>query len=235
MALINRGAMLDQLGRPREAQESYAAVIRRFAPDDSPALEAHTANAYANRTVSLLRMNQLDDAFASLEEFKDRMGASQSPSVLRLLGFALLEKAKAELRAGHPKAAIATAGVVLEELSSNPDDNLVLARLLRAEGRFACRNQPGCESDLGEMLKLLQSLETLPPMCIEGLMAFTVRFGPRRILDLIESSPMVNRLFPLVVALREELGIETRVPQEVAEVVKDIRLGLEGWRQAGVP
>ena len=235
VALINRGAMLDQLGRPREAQESYAAVIRKFSPDDSPALEAHTANAYANRTVSLLCMNQLDDAFASLEEFKDRMGASQSPSVLRLLRFALLEKAKAELRADHPNSAIATAGIVLEELSSNPDDNLVLARLLRAEGHFACRNQFGCESDLGEMLKLLQSLETVPPMCIEGLMAFTVRFGPRRILDLIESSPMVNRLFPLVVALREELGIETRVPQEVAEVAKDIRLGLEGWRQAGVP
>ncbi|MDE0626144.1 MAG: tetratricopeptide repeat protein [Bryobacterales bacterium] len=235
VALISRGAMLDQLGRPREAQESYAAVIRRFSPDDSLALEAHVASAYARRTVSLLRRNRLDDAFASVEEFRDRMGASQSPSVLRWLGVALLQRAKAELRAGHPKAAIATAGVVLEELSSNPADNLVLARLLRAESHFVCRNQSGCESDLQEMLRLLQSLETVPPMSIEGLMTFTARFGPERILNLIESSSMVNRLLPLVTALREELGIETRVPQEVAEVARDIRSGLEGWRQAGAP
>lgn len=235
VALINRGAMLDQLDRPREALESYNATIREFSPGDSPELEAHVASAYANRTVSLLRRNQLDDAFASVEEFRGRMGASQSPSVLQSLGFALLEQAKAELRAGRPKAAISTAGVVLEELSSNPADNLVLARLLRAEGRFVCQNQSGCESDLTEMLGLLQSLETVPPMSIEGLMAFTVRFGPDRILNLIESSSMVNRLLPLVIALREELGIETRVPQEVAEVAQDIRLGLAGWRQADAP
>ncbi|MDE0123355.1 MAG: hypothetical protein OXN97_02145 [Bryobacterales bacterium] len=171
----------------------------------------------------------------AMDHYEDRMGTSQSPSFLRILQFDLLEKAEDELRAGHSQSSITTAGVVLDDFPSMPKESLVLACLLRAEGCIASRNHSECESDLGEMLDLLQSLKPLPAMCIEGLMASAVRFGPDRILDLIESSPMVNRLFPLVTALREELGIETRVPQEVAEVANDIRLCLERWRQAGVP
>ena len=85
------------------------------------------------------------------------------------------------------------------------------------------------------MLELLPRLEILPAMSIDALMAFTVRFGPKRVLTLVEGSPAVNRLFPLVTALRQESGLETKVAREVAEVAKDIRLSLARLRELGSP
>ncbi len=225
-ALTSRGVMLDYLERPREALESYDATIHRFSAHDSPEMDEHLATAFANKGTSLMRANRLDEAFTAIDEFSNRFSGSQSASILGLVRYALLEKAKAELRTGDPEAAVVTAGRVAKELSTNPADSLVHAHLLRAEGYFACQDQFGCESELASMLELLPGFESVPPMSIEGLMAFTIRFGPERILTLIERSSAVNPLFPLVTALRDEIGIETKVAKEVTEVAKDIRLNL---------
>ena len=230
-ALTSRGVMLDYLERPCEALESYDATIRRFSAHDSPEMDEHLATAFANRGTTLMRADRLDEAFAAIDKFSNRFSGSRSASILRLVRYALLEKAKAELRTGHPETAVVTAGRVVKELSTNPADSLVHAHLLRAEGYFARQNQFSCESELASMLELLPRLEGVPPMSIEGLMAFTIRFGPERVLTLIEGSSAVNRLFPLVTALREEIGIETNVAKEVAEVAKDIRLNLEKLKQ----
>ena len=234
-AKSNRAAMLDILGRPQEAQEAYDDLIRELASGSAPDMAGHLATAFANRTTSLMRADRLEEAFASADEFLERFRGSESPSVLRRIGYTLLERAKAEIRSGRPDAGIETAGRVLKEFPSNPPENLVLARLLRAEGYFRCRNQFGCESELGAMLAILPGFEVLPPMSLEALMAFSIRFGARPVLSLIEASPSVNRLYPLVTALRQELGIETKVAKEVEDVASDIREDLARLRQLGPP
>ena len=111
----------------------------------------------------------------------------------------------------------------------------MLAHLLRAEGYFRRRNQFGCKSELAAMLEILPRFEVLPELSIESLMAYTIRFGPGPVLALIEASPSVNRLYPLVTALRQELGIETKVAKEVEDVASDIRQDLARRRQQGPP
>ena len=234
-AQSNRATMLEFLDRPREAQEAYDALIRELASDDSPAMAEHLAIAFANRSTSLMRAGQLEEAFVSADEFLRRFRDNESPSVLCLLGSTLLERAKAEIRIGRPGAAIETAERVLNELALNPPENLVLARLLRAEGYFYCRNQPGCESELAAMLEILPEFEVLPEISIEGLTAFSIRFEPGPVLALIEASPSVDRLYPLVTALRQELGMETKVAKEVDDVASDIRQHLAKLRQLGAP
>ena len=234
-AFTSRGVMLECLNRPREALEAFDSTIRRFSSHESPEMDEHLATAYANRGTSLMRADRLEEAFAAIDDFSNRFSGSRSDSIRRMVGNTLLEKAKAELRTGNPQTAVLTAGRVLKELSSNPAESLVLAHLLRAEGYFACENQFGCESELAAMLELLPRFEIVPAASVEGLMAFTIRFGPKRVLALIEGSPAVNSLFPLVTALREEIGIETRVAREVAEVAKDIRLNLARMKQLGLP
>jgi hypothetical protein len=128
-----------------------------------------------------------------------------------------------------------TAARVLKEFASNSPENLVLAHLLRAEGYFRRGNQFGCKSELAAMLEILPRFEVLPEMSIESLMAYTIRFGPGPVLALIEASPSVNRLYPLVTALRLELGIETKVAKEVEDVASDIRQDLARRRQQGPP
>lgn len=234
-AQVNKGATLDFIERHREAQRAYDDLIQELASSDSPEMADLLATAFANRSVSLMRQSRLDEAFASVDAFLKRFKGRESPTVLRLIGSTLLEKAKAEFRSGQPDAAIETAGRVLVELPSNPVENLILAHLLRAEGYFTRQNRTGCESELSAMLKLLPELTRLPKMSIKCLMAFAIRFGPRPVLDLIEGSPSLECLHPLVTALRQELGIETKVAKEVEHVANDIRLDFARLRQMGPP
>ena len=236
-AHIFRGTVLDTLGRPGAARESYDAVLSRFSRQEGsdPDLDLSLASAFVNKSVSLVREGRLAEASETVEEFVERFSGCSSPSVIYSLGHALLELSKAELRAGDPASAIATAGRVLKDHSSGPVDNLVLARLLRAEGCFAGDKELACEFELKSMLTLLPGGEIALPISIEGLIRFAHRFGPKRILSLIEESPATIRLYPLVVALREELGIKTRVAREITEVVKDIRPLLAGAKDSGAP
>lgn len=234
-AQSNRGAMLDFLDKPQEAQETYDALIRGLAGHDSPDMAETLAIAFANRSTSLMRAGRLEDAITSTDEFLNHFRGSESPPVLRLMGSTLLERAKAEISAGAPEAAIDTAERVLKEFASNPPDIPMLAHLLRAEAFFRCRNQFGCKSELAAMLEILPRFEVLPELSSESLMAYTIRFGPGPVLALIEASPSVNRLHPLVTALRQELGVETKVAKEVEDVASDIRKDLARLRQRGAP
>ena len=234
-AQSNRAAMLDLLDRPREAQEAYDTLIRRLAGHDSPDMADTLAIAFANRSTSLMRAGRLEDAFSSTDEFLNHFRGSESPSIIRRMSSTLLERAKAEIATGQPEAAIDTAKRVLKEFASNSPDNLVLAHLLRAEAFFHRQNQFGCKSELAALLEILPRFEVLPEMSIECLMAYTIRFGPGPVLALIEASPSVNRLYPLVTALRLELGIETKVAKEVEDVASDIRKNLARLRQQGAP
>lgn len=234
-AQSNRAAMLDLLGRPREAQDVYDILIRGLASDNSHDMADTLAVAFANRSTSLMRAGRLEDAFASTDEFLNHFKDTKSPSILHRMGSTLLERAKAEIQTGQPETAVDTAERVLKEFDSNSPDNLVLAHLLRAEAFLRLRNQFGCKSELAAMLEILPRFEVLPELSIESLMAFTIRFGPSPVLALIEASPSVNRLHPLVTALRQEMGIETKVAKEVEEVARDIRQDLARLRQLGAP
>ncbi len=204
-ALLGKSAALARTGRLEEALRVCDEVLR----------------------LSSLRLaNRPEEASDAIDDFSDRFRGNHSDWIRRLVHYTLLKKAKAELRAGQPGAAIFTANRVLQEPCSHLSDSLVLAHLLRAEGYFACQNQSGCESELASMLKLLPRFETIPATSIQGLIEFTIRLGPERVLGLIEGSPATSRLFPLMTALREEIGIETKVATEVAEVAKDIREAL---------
>ena len=234
-AQSNRAAMLDLLDRPREAQEAYDTLIRGLVGNDSPDMAETLATAFANRSTSLMRAGRLEDAFTSTDEFLNHFRGSDSQIIRRRMASTLLERAKAEIATGAPEAAIDTAERVLKEFAANPPDNLVLAHLLRAEAFFLCRNQFGCKSELAAMLEILPRFEVLPELSSESLMAYTIRFGPAPVLALIEASPSVNRLFPLVTALQLEMGIETKVAKEVEDVASDIRKNLARLRQLGAP
>ena len=234
-AQSNRAAMLDLLDRPREAQEAYDSLIGGLAGNDSPDMAETLATAFANRSTSLMRAGRFEDAFTSTDEFLNHFRSSDSQVIRRRMASTLLERAKAEIATGAPEAAIDTTARVLKEFASNPPDNPVLAHLLRAEAFLRLRNQFGCKSELAAMLEILPRFEVFPELIIESLMAYTIRFGPGPVLALIEASPSVNRLYPLVTALRQELGIETKVAKEVEDVARDIRQDLARLRQLGAP
>ena len=66
------------------------------------------------------------------------------------------------------------------------------------------------------------------PQSMQVLLEFIASIDPSKALELIEDSPIGYALLPIAVALRNELGQETSVAREVAEVAQDIRSGLGG-------
>ena len=232
MTQVNMGIILDLLNRPEDAQAAYDTMIDRFGSDDSPEITESVVIALVNKGNSLVRSNQAEEALSTYDAAVDRYGGSQSQIVVETVRRALIGRAAAELTLDRPEAAAATAGRALEGFDLDASEIDVICQLIRAEAYFNSDNQLACESELAAMLQYLPSLQPLPEMTIAALIAFTIRLGPERILRLIEESPSAIHLYPLVTALRQELGIESKVAKEVEEVVKDIRRQLDSLRQS---
>ena len=198
-------------------------MITKFSMSESPIVRQGVAVAHFSLCVLLLRSNRLDEGISFIRKLTDEFGESSVANVRPLVRGALLEQAKAQLRTDQPEAAIATAGRVLGGRYSNAPDDSVVARLLRAEGYFACRDKTACANELWGMLQLVPDSDATWQLSIGGLIQFAARYGPQWVLQLIEGASAGQRLLPLAVALRQELGERTKVSREVEEVAKDIR------------
>ena len=79
------------------------------------------------------------------------------------------------------------------------------------------------ESEAATLLKCVAQENELDIGTIRALLQFTVRVGAKKALEIIQASPAVSLLQPLVTALRQELGQATHVAREVDEVAGDVR------------
>ena len=79
------------------------------------------------------------------------------------------------------------------------------------------------EREVSTLLKCIAQENDLDNRGIRALLQFTVRVGAKRALEIIQASPAVSLLQPLVTALRQELGQATHVAREVDEVAGDVR------------
>ena len=95
--------------------------------------------------------------------------------------------------------------------------------LIRATAALAEGDRSGCEQDVGAILEILPELDSLPEGVVETLVDFSVELGPERMRELIAGSRSATLLQPLLAALEQELGIESRVAREVEEVACDVR------------
>ena len=207
-------------------------MTAEFGTNRSPQIATVVAMAFASKCWSLLRCNPENEGFDMARAVLERYGRSRSNVILTLVGITLVKKARCELELDLCESAIATAGTVLSDLSWNPPKNLFLAHVLRAEAFFSLGKEPRCRQELAKMLNLLPECGMLPVESLIALATLTVRFGPTTVLDLIEGSPATNLLRPFEIALRQELGIETKVAKEVEEVAKGIRLELSKMRKS---
>ena len=223
MAMMNGATMLDLLGRPDDAQAAYDRVVSRFGAEDSEEIAESVATAMVNKGNSLARLNKNKEAITAYDAVSSRFGNSQYRVASEMARKALLGKAASESALGQNAAAIITAARLLKDSDTAPSENHVTALLIRAEIYFASGDRPLVEFELSRMLNVLPRLPYLPELGIDGLMMFAVRLGAKRVLDLIQESAARFLLEPLVTALRQELGMQTKVSKEVEDVALDIR------------
>ena len=230
-ALSGKGHTLDDLDRLEDALAACDEVVHRFGDSDVPVLLESVAQALINRGETLGRLNRPEDALATCDEVVRRFGDSESPAFRMATECALLIKANFEIECRRYKAAIESAGRVIDMCHTESSENRWLAYLSRARATLASGDLSASGRDIAAILTILPNLDSLPKESLDVLMAFSIEIGLERMVELIQASPSANLLLPLTTALEQELGHEPRVALEVAEVAEDIRKDLARLRE----
>ena len=220
-----KAAVLCELGRINEALAESGKLVKGFAESDDKLMAAVVAHTLMAMGSCLRRAGRMEEALAAYSTIVSRFGKTTERDVRQVVGEALVSKANIELLLTRLSAAINTTteaiGAYHVEVSS---ESLLAAHAIRALARLL----DGCseseyEGDIQTVLKTLLQLDNTPPMVIQTLMLASITFGAATVRDWILTSPAADHLLPLTTALEQELGLETRVAQEVEEVAQDIR------------
>ena len=230
-SLVSKGFILGRLNRPQDALVACDEVVRRFGDSEMPALLEAVARSLVSKGIILDRLNRPEDALATCDEVVRRFGDSESPAFRMVTECALLIKANCEIECRRYKAAIESAGRVIDMCHTESSVNRRLAHLVRAKATLASGDLSASERDIAAILTILPNLDSLPKESLDELTMFSIEIGLERMVDLIQASPSANLLLPLTTALEQELGHEPRVALEVAEVAEDIRKDLARLRE----
>ena len=230
-SLVSKGFILGRLNRPQDALVACDEVVRRFGDSEMPALLEAVARSLVSKGIILDRLNRPEDALATFDEVVRRFGDSESPAFRMVTECALLIKANCEIECRRYKAAIESAGRVIDMYHTESSENRWLAYLSRARATLASGDLSASGRDIAAILTILPNLDSLPKERLDALMAFSIEIGLERMVELIQASPSANLLLPLTTALEQELGREPRVALEVAEVAEDIRKDLARLRE----
>ena len=230
-SLVSKGFILSRLNRPQDALVACDEVVRRFGDSEMPALLEAVARSLVSKGIILDRLNRPEDALATCDEVVRRFGDSESPAFRMVTECALLIKANCEIECRRYKAAIESAGRVIDMCHTESSENRWLAYLSRARATLASGDLSASGRDIAAILTILPNLDSLRKESLDALMAFSIEIGLERMVELIQASPSANLLLPLTTALEQELGREPRVALEVAEVAEDIRKDLARLRE----
>ena len=178
-ALFGIGHALDDLDRLEDALVAYDEVVRRFGGSEMPDVLEFVAQALVCRGFTLGRLNRPEDAVATLDEVVRRFGDSESPAFRMATECALLIKADFEIECRRYKAAIESAGRVIDMCHTESSENRWLAYLIRARATLASGDLSASGRDIAEILTILPNLDSLPKESLDALMAFSIEIGPR--------------------------------------------------------
>ena len=231
-ALVNKGVAFHALQRLDDTVAACDEVMRRFGTSKTPALQEAVAKALVNKGVAFHALQRLDDTVVACDEVVRRFGTSRAPGLVEVVARALHNRGYLELERRQFKAAIETADQLLERCGAESPYRWHGHRI-RATAALAEGDRSMCEQDVGVILEILPELDSLPGEVVETLVDFSVELGPERMRELIAGSRSATLLQPLVVALEQELGIESQVAREVEEVARDVRGALAQRRRRG--
>ena len=242
-ALLAEARTLARDGIIQPALDRYDEVIRNFGGRDAPEMVTAEAVALVRKGVLLCRLGRIDEGWASYargtpstqiadlhraDGFLDLLASEDSDSsvwglgLLEIIGLLGLVRMHDVLREVDE--------LLAQGLPPETDDGHFLKMLaFTIKGQLVASD--GLTLSEVEAVDLLANPTFLGgnpigPQSMQVLLEFIASVPPSKALELIEDSPIGYALLPLAVALRNELGQETSVAREVAEVAQDIRSGL---------
>ena len=222
-ALLGKMLRLSGSNRRREVIAVCDDLVSRFETREEPALVLYVVAALNYKGFTLIGEGEaskaitlVGQALASLDGIATPFnGAAQAHSFF-VKGDALM------VDGWNEEAAAAFDEVVLRYESTEQPDLAGLASTALVF-KETILHITISESEAATLLKCVAQGNELDVGTMRALLQFTVRVGAKRALEIIQASPAVALLLPLVTALEQELDQATHVAREVDEVARDVR------------
>ena len=224
--LMSKIPLLGRLGREIEAMEVCDEVVDRFGGEQSSQLPACVPIALATKAAVLTLRQALPEALKLAEEAVLRADLVPPEDRSEVEGKTIVVQAMTLSAANRVSESIALIDRVTAAFAHAPRRELADT----AAAALACKGQiPGqalTEPEFKTLLTCIYLSGRVGPGSIEVLVRYSAAAELPRVLELIKESGTSGVLYPLVTALRQEMGEETQAPKEVDEVASDIRLRL---------
>ena len=223
--LLNKSLLLSRIGRAEEVIETTEVLVKRFGKHEMFAFPI-AVTMLEGKARAHLSLDNWQEAIETYNEAIDRLNKIEPPDLNSLLVKANLGKGWALARSGQYSAAVAALDQVVSLVGESRDSEsartLANALIYKAYVLFL-NDQSISEDEFSMLLSSLAELEELPAGSVAACLFFIATAGSARAFELIQASPSVHRLLPLVTALQQELEQITQEATEVEEVAKDVR------------
>ena len=222
-ALLGKMLLLNGSNRSHEAMAVCDDLVRRFETRRDTISVTAVVIALNHRGLALIgegeaskAIDLADQALAHLERIATPYNDVEQAQAFLVKGWALM------VDGWNEDAAAAFDEVVHRYASTEQPDLAGLASTVLVFKETILHITIG-ESEAATLLKCVAQKNELDVGTMRALLQFSVRVGAKRALGIIQASPAVPLLQPLVTALRQELGEATHVAREVDEVAGDVR------------
>ena len=229
VAALNKVLKLNVAGRYDESIRACDDLLASFGTSREPAHVVMVATALDSKGRAWVELGNAPEAVHAYDQALECFAAVPAPDLDQLVADTMLRKGLALVQNQDPSGAVAAFDEVVARFAAADAKNLaakVTRALMSKAAALLLQGKTLTESDFSLLLDCLSKESELRPGLIQGLTTLAMISGLARTLELIQASPAADLLVPLVTALQQELGQETRVAKEVDEVALDVRRNL---------
>ena len=229
VAALNKVLKLNVAGRYDESIRACDDLLASFGTSREPAHVVMVATALDSKGRAWVELGNAPEAVHAYDQALECFAAVPAPDLDQLVADTMLRKGLALVQNQDPSGAVAAFDEVVARFAAADAKNLaakVTRALMSKAAALLLQGKTLTESDFSLLLECLSKESELRPGLIQGLTTLAMISGLARTLELIQASTAADLLVPLVTALQQELGQETRVAKEVDEVASDVRRNL---------
>ena len=231
VALLNKVLRLNMTGRYLEVISACDQMLVTFGASGDPAVVVMLGTALDSKGRAWAQLGNVPEAVYAYDQALGCFTTVPTTELNELVADTMHRKGLALMQNQNPSEAAVVFDAVVARFASADEKSVVgkaTNALLSKAAVLLLQGKNLTESDFAMLLGCLAKEGELRPGFIQALTQLSVIFGVSRALEMIQASPVAGLLLPLVTALQQELGQETRVAKEVYEVARDVRRDLAG-------
>ena len=228
--IVYRSFLLCKINQDEESLTNTINLINRFEARGEPDFIVILTMAYYIKSIVLLKRNKPQDALDACNQAlasiaRTAPSANLTPllaSIICCQGLAF----KGTDDRGEALAAFDYVTSLHGELREPSLSDAVVIALVEKIIILDEVDNMISDSEFSLLLNCLAERDAVSGRIIQAIVYFVFRSKLAQAIELIQTSPAVQLLLPLLTALQQELGVTTHVAKEIDEVATDIRLAL---------